>query len=41
LSAVSSRFNGLPAIFQSFGFLSVIAFASGGSSLAAAAATLP
>ena len=40
LSAVSSRFSGLPAIFQSFGSLSLTA-SSGGSSLAAASATLP
>ena len=39
LSAVSSRFSGLPAIFQSFGSLS-FGF-SGTGSLAAAAATLP
>src|SRR4051812_39117702 len=37
--AVSSRFTGLPAIFQSFGSLSLISF--GGSSLAAASAPLP
>ena len=40
LSAVSSRFSGLPAIFQSFGSFSLIAFRSGGVTLAAAAATL-
>jgi len=39
LSGVSSRFTPLPAIFQSFGSLSGISF--GGSSLAAASATLP
>jgi hypothetical protein len=39
LSAVSSRFSGLPAIFQSFGSLS-FGF-SGTGSLAAVAATLP
>ncbi len=39
LSAVSSRFSGLPAIFQSFGSFS--AGFSGTGSLAAAAATLP
>src|SRR6202158_600783 len=39
LSTVSSRFSGLPAIFQSLGSLSLISV--GGSSLAAASATLP
>src|SRR5882724_1356759 len=39
LGAVSSRLSGLPAIFQSFGSLSVTSF--GGSILAAASATLP
>ena len=39
LSAVSSRFTDLPAIFQSFGSLSGTSF--GCSSLAAASATLP
>src|SRR6266446_1464439 len=37
LSAVSSRFIGLPAIFQSFGSLSLMPLGSGASSLAAAA----
>ena len=41
LSAVSSRLSGLPAIFQSFGSLSLMVFGSGGVSLAAAAATSP
>ena len=41
LSAVSSRASGLPAIFQSFGSLSLMLFESGGVSLAAAAATRP
>jgi hypothetical protein len=41
LSAVSSRFTGLPAIFQDFGSLSVMDLKSGTGSLAAAAATLP
>src|SRR5215831_11115472 len=41
LEAVSSRFIGLPAIFQSFGSLSVMVFGSGGVSLEAAEATLP
>ena len=36
---VSSRFSGLPAIFQSLGSLSGMSF--GGSSLPAASATLP
>src|SRR5450759_2907808 len=39
LSTVSSRFSGLPAIFQSFGSLSLMSL--GTSSLAAASATLP
>jgi hypothetical protein len=39
LSAVSSRFSGLPAIFQSFGSFSLTSF--GTSSLAAASAILP
>ena len=38
---MSSRFIGLPATFQSFGSLSLMLFASGGVSLAAAGATLP
>ena len=39
--AGSSRLSGLPAIFQSFGSLSLMLLGSGGSSLAATAATLP
>jgi len=41
LSAVSSRFRGLPATFQFFGSLSLMLLGSGGVSLAAAAATSP
>jgi hypothetical protein len=38
---VSTRFIGLPAIFHSLGFFSLMVFASGAVSFEAAAATLP